>query len=56
MLQKKLVSVDFTVTADSAVATHDYVLTNANTTLTFDNESTSKQITFNLKADNIDER
>ena len=52
---EKAVSVDFTVTADTAVATHDYVLTNANTTLTFDNESTSEQITLNLKADNIDE-
>ena len=52
---EKAVSVDFTVTADTAVATHDYVLTNSRTTLTFDNESTNKQITLNLKADNIDE-
>ena len=52
---EKGVSVSFTVTAGTAVATHDYILTNANTTLTFDNESTSKQITFNLKTDNIDE-
>ena len=52
---EKGVSVDFTVTADTAVATHDYVLTNSGTTLTFDNESTSKQITLNLKADKIDE-
>ena len=32
---EKAVSVDFTVTADTAVATHDYVLTNPSTTLTF---------------------
>ena len=52
---EKAVSVDFTVTAGTAVATHDYVLANSGTTLTFDNESTTKQITLNLKADNIDE-
>ena len=52
---EKAVAIDFTVTAGTAVAPHDYVLANSGTTLTFDNESTTKQITLNLKADNIDE-
>ena len=52
---EKGVSVGFSVTANTAVATHDYVLVNNSNTLAFENESTSEQITFNLKADNIDE-
>ena len=52
---EKDVTVGFSVTAGTAVATHDYVLVNTSNSLAFENLSTSEQITFDLKADNIDE-
>ena len=52
---EKMVSVDFTVTPDTAVLTHDYVLINSSTTLTFDPGITTQQIMLRIKADNMDE-
>ena len=49
------VTVGFVVTPGTAVATHDYVVNNASSKLTFDNLSVSENISLTIKADNIDE-
>ena len=53
---EKGVTVGYTVSAGTAVATHDYVLNNTDTsTLTFDSSTTTQNISLTIKADNIDE-
>ena len=52
---EKTVRVDFTVTPNTAVLTHDYELLNSSNTLTFDPGTTRQQIMLRIKADNMDE-
>ena len=51
----KTVSVDFTITPNTAVLTHDYELINSSNTLTFSPGTTTQQIMLRIKADNMDE-
>ena len=52
---EKMVTVDFTITPDTAVLTHDYELINLSYTLTFNPGITTQQIMLRIKADNMDE-